>query len=194
MKSKVSKYLSSKEKKSYTQLDFLFEMYLNGMIEKELTGLSLYDVEIFAYHNKGLKNSLQLNFKHYNLVCTIDFFNERYEYIIYAIGDSFNRVKDSFTEYTYDRDFSISDLIQKVYSQLKDHSNLKDNTQLMIKQKKYKMISSICLAIPCVIIGVCAVYVFITKETIKLNPFFMLIIVIPIILWDIFYIKAVKIK
>ena len=96
MKNKVSKYLSSKEKSSYTQLDFLFEMYLKGKIEKELTGLSFYDVEIFAYCNKELENSLQVNFKHYNLACTIGFSNKRYEYIIYAIGDSFNQIKDSF--------------------------------------------------------------------------------------------------
>ena len=64
----------------------------------------------------------------------------------------------------------------------------------MIKQKKYKMISNICLAIPCVMIGVFAIYVFITKETITLNSFFILAIVIPIILLLIFYVKAEKIK
>jgi hypothetical protein len=194
MKNRVSKYLSSKEKNSYTQLDVLFDMYLNKMMEQELTNLNIYDIEIFAYCNRGLENSIQVNFKYYNLVCTIDFFNNRYEYTVYAIGDSFEQIKDSFAEYEYEKEFSFKTLINFIYRQLKEHSDLKEDTQLMIKKKKYKMISNICLIIPSVIIGGLAIYVLVSKETITLDPFFILIIVIPIILWVIFYVKSAKIK
>ncbi|MDO9629113.1 MAG: hypothetical protein Q7I99_04355 [Acholeplasmataceae bacterium] len=194
MGNKVLEYLSSKEKNLYTQLDLLFEMYIDGTIENTLTSFKFYDIEIFAYCNKGAENSMQLSFKYYNLACVIDFFNKKYEYVIYAIGESFDQVKDSFIECTYEKEVSINSLIYLIYDKLKRHSNLKDNTQSMIKKKRYKMIANVCLAIPCAIIGGFSIYILLTKETIKLEPFFILIIIIPIILWLTFYIKSAKLK
>lgn len=194
MENKVLKYLSSKEKNLYTQLDLLFEMYIDGTIENTLFDFKFYDIEVFAYCNKGAENSMQLSFKYYNLACTIDFFNKKYEYVIYTIGDSFDQIKDSFIECIYEKEFSINSLIHLVYGKLKRHSNLKDNMQLMIKKKRYKMIANVCLSIPCAIIVGFSIYVLLTKETIKLEPFFILIITIPIILWFIFYIKSTKLK
>ena len=194
MKNKVSKYLSSKEKSSYTQLDILFKMYIDEKIEKELSCLNFYDIEIFAYCNKGIENSIQINFKYYNLACIIDFFNKGIEYVVYSIGDSFEQVKDSFIEHEYEEDFSLYGFISLVYNQMKEHPNLKDNTQLIIKQKKYKMIANMCLIIPCVIIGISAIYVLVSKNTLILKPFYILAIVIPIVLWLIFYAKSAKSK
>lgn len=194
MKNKISKYLSSKDKASYTDLDLLFEMYLDGRLENELVQLKIREIEIFADFNRRLENSIQINFKYYNLACIIDFSNKGYEYVIYAIGDSFDQIKNLFIDHKYGDKFSYTNLIKLVYQQLSRHEKLKDNAQLLIKKKKYKTIANICLIIPCVIIGVISIYVLISKETITLDPLFTLIIVAPIILWFIFHVKSAKIR
>ena len=61
MKRKISRYLNSKEKSEYDNLDKIFELYLNGNI-KEL--LSEYvGVGIYLSFNK-LGKTIQLNYNY----------------------------------------------------------------------------------------------------------------------------------
>lgn len=192
MKNRILKYLSFKEKESYTQLDQLFDMYLNGMMEQELTSLKYSDIEIAPYSKSGKDNGIQVNYRYYNLVCTIDFSNKRYEYVMYAIGAPIDQIKDSFVEFEYDKEFSIKSLINTIHLQLEVHPNLQTDTRFLNKRKKYKTIANVCLAVPCFITSVLAIYVLITKGSITLHPLFILIFFISITLWVVFDAKSAK--
>lgn len=192
MKNRISINQSSIENKSYTQLEQLFEMHLNGLMVQELTRLNLTDIEILEYRNKGQENSIQVYFKYYNLVCTIIFSHRKYEYVVYEIGDTFDQIKDSFIEREYEREFSLRSLLHFIHQKLKLHSSLNLDTAFMIRRKKYRRIADICLIVPFVIIGVLSIYVLATKETITMSPYFILIILIPTILWLVFYTKSTK--
>ena len=68
MKRKISRYLNSKEKSEYDNLDKIFELYLNGNI-KEL--LSEYvGVGIYLSFNK-LGKTIQLNYNYQNIYVII---------------------------------------------------------------------------------------------------------------------------
>ena len=70
MKRKISRYLNSKEKCEYDNLDKIFELFLNGNI-KEL--LSEYvGVGIYPSFNK-LGKTIQLNYNYQNIYVIIDF-------------------------------------------------------------------------------------------------------------------------
>lgn len=190
MMHKIKEYLSSKENDSYTHLDKIIKMHIDGEIENELSKYELHDIEIFTRIKKRLGNTLQLNFKYYNLVCTIDFTDERYTYVIYPIGASFEEIENQFINCEYANDFSINKLIFLIFNFMKENSNLRDNTKLKNMQKKYKTIANIFLLIPWVVIVPVSVYVFITKASIQLNQWFLLIIIIPLVLWFIFDVKS----
>lgn len=190
MKHKITNYLSSKENDSYTQLDQILKMYIDGEIENELSKHEFHDIEIFTGIKKRLGNTIQLNFKYYNLVCTIDFTDERYTYAIYPIGASFEEIENQFINCEYANDFSINNLIILIFNFMKENSNLRDNTKLKDMQKKYKTIANIFLLIPWVVIVPVSLYVLITKASIQLNQWFLLIIIIPLFLWIIFDVKS----
>lgn len=193
MKHKVIKYLSSKSINSYTQVDFILKMYIDGEIENELTKYNFYDIEIFNSISKKNGNTIQLNFKYYNLVGTIDFFEEGYNYVVYPIEKSLKDIEDLFVECKYQKDFSINNLINLIYCIMKKHSSLKDNTIERKKEKKYKIISNICLFLPILISGIIALYGIITKtKIVSILLWLILFIVLPLIFWAIFYNKSKK--
>lgn len=137
---------------------------------------------------------MQLSFKNFNLACTIDFFNNSYEYIINKMDDSFDQVRDKFIDCAYEESFSFNELVHFIYGELKGHSSLKNDRQPVLKKKRYKMIANLCLNISITIIVWLAIYVFWTKDTVNVKPSFILVLIIPIILWLIFDAKSVKQK
>ena len=189
MKKRIGKYLSSKEAISYSQVDIILKMFVDGKIEKELEKYKFYDIEIFPSINKQYGNTIQINFKLYNLVATIDFSEDGYEYNIYSIGCSFEQVRGNFIHCCYSEDFSVFDLFEQILNLMLESPSLAKSTKLTIN-KKYKTIASICFFVPCVAIGMLALYVILSKRAIALTPWFLLVIVIPLVIWSVFDIKS----
>lgn len=97
MKRKIENYLNSKEKK-YSNLDKIFELYLHGDIKKLLSKYS--KVEIYPTINK-LDKTIQLNYSYNNIYVIIDFFEDKYNVVIYHAGISNEEFKKLFTNYDY---------------------------------------------------------------------------------------------
>lgn len=194
MNNNLKKYLNSKEKKTYTKLDLIFEMFLNGIIKSKLLKYNFYDVEMFSNFKKGVENSLQINFKYNNLLCTVDFYSKIYSYNIYTVGASFEEVRSSFIESNYDENFTINNLFKNIDYQLKNHIKLKDNSRLISKKRMYKVLSNVCLITPSVIILIMIIYVLIKRDSVEFSPYWIILFIIAIVSWLIFYVKAAKIK
>ena len=75
MKKKILKYLSSKESQSFSHLDNILKMYLDGVLNELLLKYGYTDIEIFPAINKNSK-AIQVNFKYHNIVTTIDFMED----------------------------------------------------------------------------------------------------------------------
>lgn len=192
MKSKVKKYLASKDCQEYTHLDKIFELYLNGNIDKIL---SSYDgVGIYPCLNKLGKN-IQLNFNYNNIYVTIDFFEDKYNVVVYESGISAEECEKLFTDYDYQDDFNLEILIKNIDKTIKSHSKLKDTTNSKRKKKLYNILSLICYFIPIIVCGSVAIYGIANEKTIKVEPVFAIVfIAIPLVVGCIFDIKSKRIK
>ena len=85
-------------KKEYSNLDKIFELYLHGDIKKLLSKYS--KVEIYPTINK-LDKTIQLNYSYNNIYVIIDFFEDKYNVVIYHAGISNEEFKKLFTNYDY---------------------------------------------------------------------------------------------
>ncbi len=196
MKKKVKKYLLSKNKHEYTNLDKLFEMYLNDEIKCILynyEGVSIYP-NICKIKGK-LEKTIQVCFNCHNIYAIIDFFEDKYNVVIYPSGISVEKFESLFVDYEYPDDFTLQKLIKDIDRQIKNHSKLRDTTLIKKKTKKYLIISWICLSLPILICGGIGLYCAITKNVVKGNIWWgIFFIIIPLITSFIFDLKAKKIK
>ena len=141
MKRKISRYLNSKEKCEYDNLDKIFELFLNGNI-KELLSMLLYIL-----------------------------------------------VND------YKNDFVLEKVIKEIDIKIKNHPKLKDTTLIEKKKKIYSTIAWSSLCLPLIICGSIGLYCVITKNDLKGNMWWgIFFIVIPLIVWIVFYVKSKKLK
>ena len=74
MKRKIEKYLNSKDKNEYSNLDKIFELYLSGDIKKLLS--KYVGVGVYPTINK-LGKTIQLNYNYHNIYVIIDFFEDK---------------------------------------------------------------------------------------------------------------------
>lgn len=186
---KIEKYLSTKKYNEYTKLDTILQSYNEGDIHNIFLKYDLTNIGIFYRISETNSNTIQLNFKYSNLVGTIDFDENGYEYIIYPTGTNIDELDKMFIKEKYDEKFSIDNTVEKMYELIQNNPELKIPN---IKLKRYKIISNLSLLMPFIIIGVMGMYVILTNDNITLNPWFILVIVIPIVSWFYFDIKSEK--
>lgn len=192
MKRKIKKYLESKEKSKYDNLDRILEMYLTGEIKKLLSKYSGVCIDLSFYKDS---KTIQLNYNYNNIYVIIDFFEDKYNIVVYHSGISVDDFEKLFIDYDYQDDFDLKKLIEKIDSSIKNHPNLKDTTLIEKKKKLYFLIACISWCLPIVICGSIAIYGFINGETIKGNVWWgIFLIAIPLIVGCIFDIKSKRIK
>lgn len=130
---KNRKLFKIQRKKEYSNLDKIFELYLHGDIKKLLSKYS--KVEIYPTINK-LDKTIQLNYSYNNIYVIIDFFEDKYNVVIYHAGISNEEFKKLFTNYDYQDNFNLEKLINEIDMQIKNHPRLKDTSSLK-KRKKH---------------------------------------------------------
>jgi len=190
MKKKIRKYLSTKKIESYSNIDNVFNMYLNDKIKGLLSEYD--DVEMFPSLSENNKE-IQINFKYQNIVTTIDFWEEKYDYVIYPIGIDPYEIDKLFIDCNYSEGFDLETLFLKLNEKIRNHKDLRDISSEKRRKKKYRIISTICFFIPLIWIGVMALYVFISGDEIQLDFWWLLfLLIIPQVLWTIFDKKSVK--
>ena len=192
MKRKIENYLNSKDKIEYSNLDRIFELYLSGDIKKLLSKYA--GVGIYPTINK-LGKTIQLNYNYHNIYVIIDFFEDKYDVVIYPSGIKVDKFEKLFIDYDYQNNFSLEKLINEIDIKIKNHPKLKDITLIEKKKKIYSVIAWISLCLPIIICGSIALYCIITEKSVKVNMWWgIFFIVIPLIVWFIFYIKSKRLK
>lgn len=192
MKRKIENYLNSKDKIEYSNLDRIFELYFSGDIKKLLSKYA--GVGIYPTINK-LGKTIQLNYNYHNIYVIIDFFEDKYNVVIYHAGINADELEKLFIDYDYQNNFSLEKLINEIDIKIKNHPKLKDITLIEKKKKIYSVIAWISLCLPIIICGSIALYCIITEKSVKVNMWWgIFFIVIPLIVWFIFYIKSKRLK
>ena len=192
MKKKIDKYLKSKEKINYHDLDRIFEMYFNGELKKIL---SIYEgVKIYPSIYQDIK-TIQLNYNFKNIYVTIDFFEDKYSVVIYDAETNAEELEKLSTDYAYPKNFNLEQLIKEIDEKIKKHPKLKDTSLIEKKKKTYSLIAWISLCLPILICGSIALYCVITENSIKGNLWWeIFFIVIPLIVWLVFDVKSKRLK
>lgn len=192
MKRKIENYLNSKDKIEYSNLDRIFELYLSGDIKKLLSKYA--GVGIYPTINQ-LGKTIQLNYNYHNIYVIIDFFEDKYNVVIYHAGINADELEKLFIDYDYQNNFSLEKLINEIDIKIKSHPKLKDITLIEKKKKIYSVIAWISLCLPIIICGSIALYCIITESSVKVNMWWgIFFIVIPLIVWFIFDIKSQRLK
>ncbi len=192
MKRKIENYLNSKGKSEYSNLDRIFELYLSGDIKKllsEYTGVGIYPIV-----NK-LGKTIQLNYNYHNIYVIIDFFEDKYNVVVYNSGINKDDLEKLSIDYEYPADFNLKKLIKEIDEQIKNHSKLNDTTLIEKKKKTYSLIAWISLCLSILICCIIALYCVITENSVKGNMWWgILYIAIPLIVWFIFDVKSKRLK
>lgn len=192
MKRKLEKYLNSKEKNSYTVLDNIFEMYLNGKINDLLS--SYEGVKVYLSFNEDFK-AIQIVYNLNNIYVTIDFFEDKYNFAVYHAGITENELEKLFIDYDYPENFNLKQLLEEIDVKIKNHPKLKDTMLLKKKKKIFSIIAWVSLILPIVILGSIGLYCVISDNSLKLNFWWgLLLVIIPLIIWFIFDVKSKRIK
>lgn len=199
---KEQNYLNSKDKSDYNNLDRIFELYLNGNVKTLLSNYS--GVGIYPAFNE-LGRTIQLIYNYYNIHVIVNFLEDKYNVAIYNSSIEVEEIEKLFTEYDYQNDFSLEELISMIDIDIKNHPSLMDKNRIdkmmseaapTIKKKNlYILISLISLCLPCVILGSIALYCLITKNSVQLNKWLVIFLTaVSIIIWLVFDIKFKKLK
>ena len=192
MKRKIENHLNSKEKNEYSNLDRIFELYLSGNIKKLLSKYT--GVGIYPTINK-IGKTVQLNYNYHNIYVIIDFFEDKYNVVVYHAGINAEDLEKLFIDYEYPNDFNLEKLIKEIDGKIKDHPKLKDTTLIEKKKKTYTLITWISWGFPILVCGGIAIYGFTNDKTIKVDPIWaILFIALPIKIGCIFDAKSKRLK
>ena len=131
MKRKIENYLNSKDKNEYSNLDRIFEAYIREDIKKLL---SKYDGVIISPIINKLGKTIQLNYNYHNIYVIIDFFEDKYNVVVYHAGINAEDLEKLFIDYEYPNDFNLEKLIKEIDEKIRNHPKLKDTT--LIEKKK----------------------------------------------------------
>lgn len=192
MKRMIEEYLSTKKHSDYNNLDKLLELYFSGYINELL---SKYDkVKIMCTINKFHK-ALHIQCNYYNIHIVIDFFEDKYNAVIYYSGISANNLDKLIVDYEYAADFNIEKLIEEIDEKVKKHPKLNNTPSSYKRRKIYSLIAWICLCISFLVLVGVGLYCIVTNSSIKANALWELIfIIIPLLAWFIFDIKSKRMK
>ncbi len=192
MKRKIENYLNSKDKNEYSNLDRIFELYLSGDIKKLLSKYA--GVGVYPTINK-LGKTIQLNYNYHNIYVTIDFFEDKYNVVVYHAGINIDDLEKLFIDYDYQEDFNLEKLIKEIDEKIKNHPKLKDITLIEKMKKTYTLITWVCWCFPIIVCGGLAIYGFTNDKTIKVDPIWaILFIALPLIIGCIFDVKSKRLK
>ena len=192
MKRKIENYLNSKDKNEYSNLDRIFELYLSGDIKKLLS--KYVGVGVYPTINK-LGKTIQLNYNYHNIYVTIDFFEDKYNVVVYHAGINIDDLEKLFIDYDYKEDFNLEKLIKEIDKKIQNHPKLKDTTLIEKKKKTYTLIRWVSWCFPILVCGGIAIYGFTNDKTIKVDPIWaILFIALPLIIGCIFDIKSNRLK
>ena len=192
MKRKIEKYLNSKDENEYSNLDRIFELYLSGDIKKLLS--KYVGVGVYPTINK-LGKTIQLNYNYHNIYVIIDFFEDKYNVVVYHAGINAEDLEKLFIDYEYPNDFDLEKLIKKIDEKIKNHPKLKDTTLIEKKKKIYTLIAWINWSFPILFCGCIAIYGFTNDKTIKVDQIWaILFIALPLIIGCIFDVKSKRLK
>lgn len=192
MKRKIENYLNSKDKNEYSNLDRIFEAYISEDIKKLL---SKYDGVIISPIINKLGKTIQLNYNYHNIYVIIDFFEDKYNVVVYHAGINVEDLEKLFIDYEYPNDFNLEKLIKEIDEKIRNHPKLKDTTLIEKKKKIYILIAWINWCFPILVCGGIAIYVFTNDKTIKVDPIWaILFIALPLIIGCIFDVKSKRLK
>ena len=192
MKRKIENYLNSKDKNEYSNLDRIFELYLSGEIKKLLS--KYVGVGVYPTINK-LGKTIQLNYNYHNIYVIIDFFEDKYNVVVYHAGINAEDLEKLFIDYEYPNDFNLEKLIKEIDEKIKNHPKLKDTTLIGKKKKIYTLIAWISWCFPILVCGGVAIYGFTNDKTIKVDPIWaILFIALPLIIGCVFDVKSKRLK
>ena len=192
MKRKIENYLNSKDKNEYSNLDRIFELYLSGDIKKLLS--KYVGVGVYPTINK-LGKTIQLNYNYHNIYVTIDFFEDKYNVVVYHAGINIDDLEKLFIDYDYQEDFNLEKLIKEIDKKIQNHPKLKDTTLIEKKKKTYTLIRWVSWCFPILVCGGIAIYGFTNDKTIKVDPIWaILFIALPLIIGCIFDLKSKMLK
>ena len=188
MKRKIENYLKTKDKSEFNHLDRLFELYFIGNIKMLLSKYT--KVKVYpAIHKTG--NAIQLNYNFHNICVLMDFFEDKYSVAVYHAGINAEDLEKLVVECDYQEGFSLNKLINEVDKKIKSHPELKDTTLIEKKKKIYSLIAMISLCVPTLFWGGIGLYCILTESVLQFNEWWvMFLLIIPIILWFIFDVKA----
>ena len=192
MKRKIENYLNSKDKHEYSNLDRIFEAYISEDIKKLL---SKYDGVIISPIINKLGKTIQLNYNYHNIYVIIDFFEDKYNVVVYHAGINAEDLEKLFIDYEYPNDFNLEKLIKEIDEKIRNHPKLKDTTLIEKKKKIYILIAWINWCFPILVCGGIAIYGFTNDKTIKVDPIWaILFIALPLIIGCIFDVKSKRLK
>lgn len=192
MKRKIENYLNSKDKNEYSNLDRIFELYLSGEIKKLLS--KYVGVGIYPTINK-LGKTIQLNYNYHNIYVIIDFFEDKYNVVVYHAGINAEDLEKLFIDYDYQEDFNLEKLIKEIDEKIQNHPKLRDTTLIEKKKKTYTLITWVCWCFPIIVCGGIAIYGFTNDKTIKVDAVWaILFIALPLIIGCIFDLKSRRLK
>lgn len=192
MKRKIENYLNSKDENEYSNLDRIFELYLSGDIKKLLS--KYVGVGVYPTINK-LGKTIQLNYNYHNIYVIIDFFENKYNVVVYCDDINTEDLKKHFIDYEYPTDFNLENLIKEIDERIKKHPKLMDTTLIEKNKKTYSLIAWISLCLSILICASITLYCVITKKNVKGNMWWAIFfIIIPLIIWFIFDVKSKRLK
>jgi hypothetical protein len=190
MNSKIQAYLKSTDSTGMYMRDVL-SFYTSGNMRKVLLKQHITELEFFPSIQKQ-GSSFQVNFQYYNLCVIIEFGETEFEYVIYMRGSSANDLQKSAVRSSYDSSFSVKRFFDDFICLLKSDARLIKTSRTTEKKKKYKTISSICL-VTSILIGVIpCVYAGITNDTIQFGPWFLVVMLVPFVISEIFDFLSIK--
>lgn len=179
----IKRYLRTKDKTEYTNLDRLFEMQLNGKLKSILKSKSFSNINLFLNTSKNNK-SMQISFNYCNLGATCEFNDDGYDYGIYVLGCTAEEFERSIIKVAYEDDFNFELFVEFLSKQIENDNRLnpkKQNSSLMLKT--IKIIRFFCFSIPCLFILISSLYVIIAKETLYLGPWLVVVLCVFILMY-----------
>lgn len=168
-----------------TPFENVINCYADGKMKNLLLKHGASEPEFFRGIRKGEK-PLQISFRYYNLCVIMEFDKAGYEYSVYTPHCSADDVENSVVRKAYETDFSVDAFIYDIMYMLNTDSRLVKTTLANDKKKRYKTISRICFGISMVTIAVPSVCVLITHSAIQLGPWFLVPILGPLIVSEVF--------
>ena len=119
-----------------------------------------------------LGKTIQINYNYHNIYVTIDFFEDKYNVVIYPAGTNVEEFEKLFVDYDYQNNFSLEELIKEIDKKIKNHPKLKDTTLIEKKKKIYSIIAWICWCFPTILCGCIAIF---SKKTVKVNLIWVIV-------------------